>query len=129
MEKIIQRYLLHFSCHYLNCFITVKFVQFLGFVKLPLLKCLRLIETKKITCGNCGTQRTKVILARHKKRRSVGTLYYTLSTKSQADLKYQFAEKNSVPKPAVTSNLNFVIKNFQDFTLYVTMKTANTAFL
>ena len=63
-------------------------------------------QNEKVTCENCGTQTTKLNLARHKKRCSVGTLYCTqcphFSTKAQNDLNYHFAKKHSAPKPDVT---------------------------
>ena len=87
-------------------------------------------RNEKITCENCGTQTTKLNLARHKKRCSVGTLYCThcpnFSAKSQNDLNYHIAKKHSAPKPEVTFNVNFVIKSFYDFTLYVNIETLNT---
>ena len=63
-------------------------------------------RNEKVTCENCGTQTTKLNLARHKKRCSVGTLYCThcpnFSTKSQNDLHYHIAKKHSAPKPDIT---------------------------
>ena len=59
-------------------------------------------RNEKIACENCGTQTTKLNLARHKKKCSVGTLYCTqspsFSTKSQSDLDYQIDKKRSAPK-------------------------------
>ena len=59
-------------------------------------------QNEKVTCENCCTQTTKLNLARHKKRCSVGTLYCTqcsnFSTKSHNDLKYHIAKKHSAPK-------------------------------
>ena len=61
---------------------------------------------EKVTFENCGTQTTKLNLARHKKRCSSGTLYFTqcpnFSTKSQNDLNYHIAKKHSPPKPDIT---------------------------
>ena len=60
---------------------------------------------EKITCENCGTQTTKLNLARHKKS-SAGTLHCSqcphFSTKLQNDLNYHIAKKHSVPKPDIT---------------------------
>ena len=85
---------------------------------------------EKVTCENCGTQSTKLILARHKKSCSAGTLYCTqcpnFSTKSQNDLIYHIAKKHSAPKLMSPSSVNFVIKSFQDFTLYVNIETLKT---
>ena len=61
---------------------------------------------EKVTCKNCGTESTKLNLARQKKRGSVGTLYCTqcpnFSTKSQNDLHYHIAKKHGVPNPDIT---------------------------
>ena len=63
-------------------------------------------RNEKVTYENCGTQTTKLNLARHKKRCSVGTLFCTqcpnFTTKSQNDLKYHTAKKHSAPKPDIT---------------------------
>ena len=63
-------------------------------------------RNEKVTCENCGTLATKLNLARHKKRCSVGTLYCThcpnFSTKSQSDLNYHIAKKHGAPKPDIT---------------------------
>ena len=57
----------------------------------------------KVTCGNCGTQVTKINLSRHKKRCSAGTLYCTqcpnFSTLSQDDLNYHITKQHSVAGP------------------------------
>ena len=70
-------------------------------------------RNEKDTCGNCGTQTTKLNLARHKKGCSVGTLYCTqcpnFSRKSQQNFKYQFAKKHSSPKLLLLSNINFLV--------------------
>ena len=64
------------------------------------------LAEKKSTCENCGTQTTKLIVARHMKRCSAGTLYCTQchnsSSKSQNDLNYHIAKKHSAPKLDVT---------------------------
>ena len=61
---------------------------------------------KKVESENYGTQTTKLNLARHKKRCSVGTLYSTqcpnFSSKSQTDQNYAIAKKHNAPKPDVT---------------------------
>ena len=65
-----------------------------------------LYRNEKFTCEHCGTQTTKLNLARHKKKCSVGTLYFTqcpnTSTLSDNDLKYLVAKKHSVPRPSMT---------------------------
>ena len=61
---------------------------------------------EKVTCENCGTQTTKLNLARHKKCCSAGTLHCSqcpnFFTKSQNALNYHIAKKHSVPKPDIT---------------------------
>ena len=73
---------------------------------MPSLNRYEKVPNKYPTSENCGTQQTKVNLARHKKSCSAGTLYYTqcpnFSTKSQNDLNYHMAKKHRAPKPDVT---------------------------
>ena len=74
---------------------------------------------EKITCENCGTQTTKLNLARHKKRCSAGTLHCSqcpnFSTKSQNDLNYHIAKKHSVPKPDITFKCTLCYAEFPGF--------------
>ena len=60
---------------------------------------------EKVKCENCGTQITKLNLARHKSC-PAGTLNSTqcpnFFTKSQNDLNYHIAKKHSAPKLDVT---------------------------
>ena len=74
---------------------------------------------EKVTCENCGTQITKLNLARHKKSCSVGTLYCTqcpnFSRKSQNDLNYHIAKKHSAPKLAVTFKCKLCYQEFPGF--------------
>ena len=74
---------------------------------------------EKVTCENCGTQTTKLNLARHKKSCSAGTLYCThcpnFSTKSQNDVQYHIANKHSAPKPDITFKCTLCYAEFPDF--------------
>ena len=74
---------------------------------------------EKITCENCGTQTTKLNLARHKKRCSAGTLHCSqcpnFSTKLQNDLNYHIAKKHSVPKPDITFKCKLCYVEFPGF--------------
>ena len=74
---------------------------------------------EKVTCEKCGTQTTKVNLARHKKRCSAGTLYCTqcpnFSTKSQNDLNYHIAKKHSAPKLDITIKCKLCFQEFPGF--------------
>ena len=76
-------------------------------------------RNEKITCDNCGTQTTKLNLARHKKRCSVGTLYCiqcpNFSTKSQSDLNYHIYKKHNGPKPDVTFKCKLWFAEFPGF--------------
>ena len=76
-------------------------------------------RNEKVTCENCGTQTTKLNLARHKKSRSAGTLYCTqcpnFSTKSQNDLNYHTAKKHSAPKPDITFKCRLCFQEFPGF--------------
>ena len=74
---------------------------------------------EKVTCENCGTQTTKLNLARHKKSCSAGTLYCTqcpnFSTKSQKDLNYHFAKKHSALNSDVTFKCKLCYQEFPGF--------------
>ena len=74
---------------------------------------------EKVTCENCGTQTTKLNLARHKKRRPAGKLNCSqcpnFSTKLQNDLKYQIAKKHSAPKPDITFKCKLCCAEFPGF--------------
>ena len=78
-----------------------------------------LIRKEKVTCENCGTQTTRNNIVRHKKRCSVGTLYCTqcpnFSTKSQNDLNYHVAKKNSTPKSDITFQCKLCFQEFPGF--------------
>ena len=78
-----------------------------------------LYRNEKVTCENCGTQTTKLNLARHKKSCFAGTLYCTqypnFSTKSQNDLNYHIAKKHSAPKPDVTFKCKLCYQEFPGF--------------
>ena len=73
----------------------------------------------KVTCESCGTQITKLNLARHKKNCSAGTLCCTqchnFFTKSQSGLNYHFDKKHSAPKPDITFKCKFCYKEFPGF--------------
>ena len=85
-------------------------------------------RNEKITCENCGTQTTKLNLARHKKRCSFGTLYCThcpnFPTKSQIDLIYHIAKVHSAPKPEVTFKCKLCYQEFPGF--YALRQHGNT---
>ena len=77
-------------------------IYFKLFCQTTIIEMPSLIRKEKITCENCGTQTTRNNIVRHKKRFSVGTLYWThcpkFSTKSQNDLTYHIAKKHSALK-------------------------------
>ena len=76
-------------------------------------------RNEKVTCENCGTQTTKLNLARHKIRCSVGTLYCTqcpnFSTKTKNDLNYHIAKKHSAPKHHVNFKCKLCKQEFPGF--------------
>ena len=78
-----------------------------------------LIRKEKITCENCGTQTTKLNLARHKKSCSAGTLYCTqcpnFSTKSQKDLSHHIAKQHNAPKLDVNFKCKLCYREFPGF--------------
>ena len=73
----------------------------------------------KVKCEDCGTQITKLNLARNKKRCSAGTLYCTqcpnFSTLSQDDFIYHVAKKHNVPKPSITYKCKLCHAEFPGF--------------
>ena len=59
---------------------------------------------------------------------SWNTVLYPMSQflhKSEDDLNYHIAKKHSAPKTLLLSSVNFVIKSFLDFTLYVNTEILN----
>ena len=78
-----------------------------------------LIRKEITTCENCGTQTTRNNIVRHKKRRSVETLYCSqgvkFSTKSQIDLIYHIAKKHSASKLDVTFKCKHCYQEFPGF--------------
>ena len=87
-----------------------------------------LYRYEKVTCENCGTQTTKVNLARHKKKCSAGTLFCTqcpnFSTKSHDDLNCHNAKKHSAPKLGVTFLCKLCYQEFPGF--YASRQQINT---
>ena len=83
-------------------------------IEMPSLK-----RYEKVACENCGTQNTKLNLARHKKSCSAGTLYCpqcpNFFTKSQIDLNYHNATKHSAPKLDVTFKRKLCFQEFPGF--------------
>ena len=83
---------------------------------------------EKVTCEKCGTQTTKLNLARHKKSCSAGTLYCTqcpnFSTKSQNDLNYHIPKKHSAPKLDITFKCKLCYAEFSGF--YALLQHRNT---
>ena len=96
---IISFAVLQSSCF--NFYVHFRSIPLTLFTQMPSLN-----RYEKVTCENCGTQTTKLNLARQKKCCSAGTFFCTqcaiLSTKSQNNLSYHFAKKHSAPKHDVT---------------------------
>ena len=97
-----------------NCYIHFRLFCVTPFPKMPSLN-----RYEKVTCGNCGTQITKLNLTRHKKSCSAGTLYCTqspnFSTKFQNDLHYHTDKKHSTSKPDVTFKCNLCYQELPGF--------------
>ena len=74
---------------------------------------------EKVTCDNCGTQTTKLKLARHKKSCSGGTLHCSQCLNffeiSQICLNYHIARKHSVPRPLKTYSCKLYQADFPSF--------------
>ena len=96
---IISFALLQSSCF--NFYAHFRSISLTPFTQMPSLN-----RYEKVSFENCGTQTTKLDLARHKKSCSAGTLFCTqcpyFSTKSENDLNYPIAQKHSAPKLDVT---------------------------
>ena len=77
------------SLFHLHCYSQTNSISYVHFKSLCFLRNFTQIASfnryEKVTCENCGTQTTKVNLARHKKKCSAGTLHCSqcpnLSTK------------------------------------------------
>ena len=67
---IISFALLQSSCF--NFYVHFRSICLTLFSQMPSLN-----RYEKVTCENCGTQTTKLNLARHNKSCSAGTLYFT----------------------------------------------------
>ena len=109
---IISLALLPSSCFNLHVYFTLL-------CQTPIIEMPSLNRNEKVTCEKCCTQTTKLNLARHRKRCSVGTLYCTqwpnFSTKSQIDLNYHTAKKHCAPKPDVTFKCKLYYQEFPGF--------------
>ena len=96
----------------------------------PIIEIPSLNRNEEVTCEIYGTQTTKLNLARHKKRCSVGTLYCTqcpnFSTKPEMIGNTTLLRSIGLQNLMLPSRVNFVKKSFQDFTLYVNIEAPNT---
>ena len=85
----------------------------------PIIEMPSLNRYMKVTCENCGTQTSKLNLARHKKSCSAGTLYCTncrnFPTKTQSYLNYHIAKKHSAPKTDVPFKCKLCHQHFPGF--------------
>ena len=80
----------------------------------------------------CGTQTTKVNLNRHRKRCPVGTLFFQFPifpNKFQGSLILFLVKTSAHQNRSLSTTVTFVIKSFQRFTLYDSIKTPNIAFV
>ena len=73
----------------------------------------------KNTCENCGTQITKLNLARHKTKCSVGSLicpsFTNFSTKTRAEMNYHLAKKHLKATARVVHECKKCDKDTHDF--------------
>ena len=122
--KKVWKYSLQFVCHDFICLAAVKLLQFVSLISKhcvfnKLTQMPSLNQYENVTCDNCGTQTTKLNLARHKKRCSAGTLHCSqrpnFSTKIQNDLSYHIAKKHSAPKPDITFKCKLCYAEFPGF--------------
>ena len=94
-------------------------VYFRPICQTPIIEMPSLNRNEKVTFKKCGTQITKLNLARHKKSCSAGTLYCTqcpnFLTKSQNDLRNHIAKKRSIPKLDVTFKCTLCYQEFSRF--------------
>ena len=85
----------------------------------------------KVTCENCGTETTKINLAGHKKKCSVGTPYCAkcpnFSTRSLADLNFHIAKSIAYPSQRKFTSVNFVTKFLIVFFLRLDKQKMNNA--
>ena len=83
-------------------------------------------RTEKVDCLNCGTQTTKLNLARQKKRCSIRTLTCcsctNFSTKSRAEMNYNFAKKDSKATAWVVHKWKICDEDFHCFYLLLELK-------
>ena len=94
-------------------------VYFRLFCQTTIIEKPSLFRKEKIACEKCGTQTTRIINVRHRKRCSFGTLYCTqcpnFSTKSQSDLNYHIAKMHSAPKRDITFKCTLCYQEFPGF--------------
>ena len=85
----------------------------------PIIEKPPLNPNEGVACEDCGTQITKLNLARHKKSCSAGTFYCTqcpnFFTKSQSGLNYHTAKKHSAQKPDITFKCKLCYQEFPGF--------------
>ena len=105
-------------------------VYFKLICRTPIIEMPSLNRYEKFKCENCGTQTTKLNLARDKKSCSVGALYCTqclnFSTKSQNVVNYHIAKKHSAPKLDVTFKCKLCYQEFPGF--YALRQHRNTQY-
>ena len=100
-----------------NCFSF--YFNFRSFCLTPFTQMPSLNRYKKVTCENCGTQSTKLNLAHHKEKGSLGTLYCTqcpnFPTNSQADLNYHIVKIHATARVKSTQMCKICFKEFSGF--------------
>ena len=112
-----------FFAIFLSCIATIKLLKFLRyfqrnlllhFTDMPFLK-----RNEKVNCKNCGTQTTRLNLARHRKKCSAGSLKCSsctnFSTKSRAERNDHIAKKHSEETARVVNECRISDKYFDSF--------------
>ena len=86
---------------------------------------------EKVTCEKCGTQTTKLNLARHKKK-DVQLEHciipnVTISPQNPKTVCITTSLRSTAPQNLISpSSVNFLMQKFLAFMLYVNIKTLNT---
>ena len=107
-------------------------VRFFLFYRTIVFEMPALIQDKNPS-KNCSTQTARNNFVRQKKGCSAGTLYCTrspiFSITSTITLTIILLKKRASQNLSLRSNVIFLIKSYQHFTLYINIKTSTMAFL
>ena len=97
------------------------------FVKLLLMKCLRSIETRKLQVRKGVSKLRNLILTVTRRDVQLEHCIVSISPQNPKMIWITILLRSTAPRNLMApSSVNFVIKSFQDFTLYVNIETLNT---